>query len=65
MCLCCRKLVEWFAMIAAVIYSLLTLSYVLCILLLSLSMPIIVRTQLSYDLGLLCFSLISCLLLYV
>ena len=65
MCLCCRKLVEWFAMIAAVIYSLLTLSYVLCILLLSLSMPIIVRTQLSYDLGLFCFSLISCLLLYV
>jgi hypothetical protein len=65
MCLCCRKLVEWFAMIAAVIYSLLTLSYVLCILLLSLSMPIIVRTQLSYDLGLLCFSMFSCLLLYV
>ena len=65
MCLCCRKLVEWFAMIAAVIYSLLTLSYVLCILLLSLTMPLIVRTQLSYDLSLLCLSLFTCLLLYV
>jgi hypothetical protein len=39
--------VEWFAMIAAVIYSLLTLSYVLCVLVLSIVMPLIVRTKLT------------------
>lgn len=66
MCICCRKLIEWFAMIAASIYSLLTLAYVLSTLFLGVILvPIMIRTEIIYDLSLSLLALLTTILLYV
>jgi hypothetical protein len=52
-------------MVAAVLYSLITLTYVLVSLILGVFIiPILVRTEIMYDLGIAAMGLVSAVLLY-
>ena len=64
MCLCCRKLIEWFAMIAAVLYAVTCLIYVLLMLALAITVSLAVRTEFLSDFGILLLALLTAVLLY-